>query len=113
MTDKLINRLKKDGAELDKLAAQRLTEAELIQPLWEQSAKHTTSHRWLWGMAAGIVLVTGLVTTLNDNQTIPAAHTTVSNPIMLVDEQLQAPLKTEQRAIVEDLKTLKNKFISI
>ncbi len=113
MTDKLINRLKKDGAELDKLAAQRLAEAEPVQPLWAQNAKRTNSHRWLWGIAASIALAVGLVTTLNNNQTIPPTHTTVSNPIMLVDEQLQTPLKTEQRAILEDIKTLKNKFISI
>ena len=113
MTDKLINRLKKDGAELDKLAAQRLFEAELIQPLWAQNAKRTNSHRWLWGIAASIALAVGLVTTLNNNQTIPPTHNTVSNPIMLVDEQLQAPLKTEQQAIIDDLKTLKDRFLSI
>lgn len=113
MNDKLINRLKQDGEELDQLAAKRLAEAGRIQPLWEQSRQHKTHHRWFWGLAASMALAVGLVTNLNDNQNIPSAHSEVSNPIMLVDEQLRAPLKAEQQAIIDDLKTLKQRFISI
>lgn len=116
MNDNLINRLKKDGHELDQLAAKRLAKAARVQPLWEQPAKSTTYHRWFWVAAAVVVLTVGLVTTVNKNSHTPlpkSANITINNPIMLVDEQLKSPLKTEQQAIIDDLKTLKKRFISI
>lgn len=113
MNENLINRLKKDGHELDQLAAKRLAKAARVQPLWEQSSQRKLNHRWFWGLAASIALVAGLVTSIHDNQNTPSGHSAFSNPIMLMDEQLRAPLKTEQQAIIDDLKTLKKRFISI
>lgn len=116
MNDNLINRLKKDGTELDKLAAKRLAETARIQPQWQQPSKRTGYHRWFWAVAATITLTVGLVTTLNespDRQQPHSLNMTVHNPIMLVDERLQSPLKAEQQAIIDDLKALKQRFISI
>lgn len=116
MNDNLINRLKKDGDELDQLAEKRLAESARIQPLWAQRSQRKLNHRWFWGLAAALTLTVGLVTTLNESPNKPAPQSVdiaVQNPIMLMDDQLQSPLKAEQQAIIEDLKTLKRQFISI
>ena len=116
MNENLINRLKKDGDELDQLAERRLTESARVQPLWAQRSQRKLNHRWFWGLAAALTLTVGLVTTLNESLITPepqSVNLVVQNPIMLMDEQLRAPLKAEQQAIIDDLKTLKRRFISI
>lgn len=116
MNDPLINQLKRDGQELDRLAEKRLAQGVYVKPPWEKQSEKSSLHRsWLWAVAASVIFTAGLLyTSIHTNQRNSATNLQpVNQALIIMDEQMKKPLHNEQQAIIEDLKMLKDRFLSI
>jgi|GEM_PF-2447772 len=116
MNNPLINQFKHDGRDFDRLAEKRLAQGVYDKPLWEKQIEKSSGHRpWLWTVAASVIFTVGLLyTSIHTHQPNSATNLQpVNQALTIMDEQMKIPLHNEQQAIIEDLKMLKNRFLSI
>ncbi len=129
MKNKLEQQLQQDGKNIKMLAENRLGKLDFKQQILsaiELNKHHSRSKKnWYFGLAAAIslsVLVGSLVqnnTQITHNNKPPTPIS--SSPIKLnlkqiqltVEEKINQPLMNEQQAIINDLKMLKKKLLSI